>query len=159
MSILNSILVSIWTYLPAYFANATPVVAGGGPALDGGEKWIDGKPFLGGHKTLRGSISGVMAGLIIGFLQGSALIGLLQGLGAILGDLISSFLKRRWDIAPGESFPLLDQLDFIIVAVLLSQPLLNSSFQAIIIIITVTVPVHYLTNYISWMLKMKANPW
>jgi CDP-2,3-bis-(O-geranylgeranyl)-sn-glycerol synthase len=159
MNILNSIISSIWRYLPAYFANATPVAFGGGPALDGGEKWLDGKPFLGSHKTLRGSIAGIFAGLLIGFLQGSALVGFAQGLGAILGDLISSFLKRRWDVAPGESFPLLDQLDFIIVAVLLSQPLVNSSVQAIIIIIIVTVPIHYLTNYLSWMLKMKDNPW
>ena len=156
---IKTIFLPIWIYLPAYFANATPVLFGGGPALDKGEKWIDGKPFLGSHKTLRGSIAGIIAGSIIGVLQGSVLVGLSQGFGAIFGDLLSSFLKRRWDIAPGESFPILDQLDFISVAALLSQPFIKASIQEIVIILVVTVPIHYITNYLSWLLKIKSHPW
>jgi CDP-2,3-bis-(O-geranylgeranyl)-sn-glycerol synthase len=156
---LNTILTSIWIYLPAYFANAAPVALGGGPPLDGGEKWLDGKPFLGSHKTLRGSIVGVLAGLLIGALQGNPLAGLAQGFGAILGDLISSFLKRRWDIAPGESSPFIDQLDFIIVAIVLSQPFTRATLQEMIVILIVTVPIHYFMNYISWLTKMKEHPW
>ena len=156
---LNIVLASIWTYLPAYFANATPVAFGGGPALDGGENWFDGKPVLGSHKTLRGCIVGILGGLLIGILQGNILSGLAQGIGAILGDLISSFLKRRWDVAPGESYPLLDQLDFIVVAVILSQPFTRSTLIEIITILVVTVPIHYATNYFSWLIKMKEHPW
>jgi CDP-2,3-bis-(O-geranylgeranyl)-sn-glycerol synthase len=156
---LNTITGTIWRYLPAYFANATPVALGGGPPLDGGEKWLDGKPFLGSHKTLRGCIVGILAGTLIGALQGSIMVGLAQGVGAILGDLLSSFLKRRLDVAPGESFPLLDQLDFIIVAVVLSQPFTRASLQEIIIILIVTAPIHYFMNYVSWLIKMKEHPW
>ncbi len=156
---LNIVLTSIWIYLPAYLANAAPVPFGGGPPLDAGETWLDGKPFLGNHKTLRGCIVGILAGLLIGVLQGNMLSGLAQGVGAILGDLISSFFKRRWDVAPGESFPLLDQLDFIVVAVILSQPFTRATLTEIIIILVVTVPIHYLSNYVSWMLKMKEHPW
>ncbi len=156
---LNTILSAIWLYLPAYFANSAPVALGGGPPLDGGEKWLDGKPFLGSHKTLRGSVVGVLAGLLIGLLQGNALAGLAQGFGAILGDLLSSFLKRRWDFEPGASAPVLDQLDFILVAIILSQPFIRATLQEMVIIILVTVPIHYLSNYLSWLLKMKEHPW
>ena len=156
---LSTIISTIWLYLPAYFANAAPVALGGGPPLDGGEKWLDGKPFLGGHKTLRGCIVGVITGLLIGVLQGSFYAGLTQGLGAILGDLVSSFLKRRWDIAPGEGFPLLDQLDFIVAAIILSQPYTRANLQQMLIIVVVTVPIHYLMNYAAWLLKMKETPW
>lgn len=156
---LETVLGSIWLYLPAYFANAAPVALGGGPPLDGGEKWFDGKPFLGSHKTFRGTIVGILAGSIVGALQGSILIGLAQGFGAILGDLLSSFLKRRLDIAPGESFPLLDQLDFIIVAVVLSQPFTGATLLQILIILVVTVPIHYIMNYLSWIAKIKDHPW
>jgi len=156
---LSTIISTIWLYLPAYFANAAPVALGGGPPLDGGEKWLDGKPFLGGHKTLRGCIVGVITGLLIGVLQGSFYAGLTQGLGAILGDLVSSFLKRRWDIAPGEGFPLLDQLDFIVAAIILSQPYTRASLQEILIILVITVPIHYFMNYVAWLAKMKKNPW
>ena len=156
---LRLILASIWLYLPAYFANAAPLALGGGPPLDGGEKWLDGKPFLGGHKTLRGCIVGILFGLLIGIFQGSYVIGFTQGLGAILGDLISSFFKRRWDFAPGEGFPLLDQLDFIVAAIILSQPYTRASLQEMLIILVVTVPVHYFMNYVSWLMKIKENPW
>jgi CDP-2,3-bis-(O-geranylgeranyl)-sn-glycerol synthase len=156
---LVSILNPIWIYLPAYFANATPVALGGGPPLDGGEKWLDGKPFLGSHKTFRGCLVGILAGLIIGTMQGTLIVGLVQGFGAILGDLISSFYKRRLDLAPGESFPFLDQLDFIIVAIITSQPVIRASLQEIVIILIVTVPIHYLMNYLSWLVKMKDHPW
>ena len=156
---LRIILSTIWLYLPSYFANAAPVALGGGPPLDGGEKWLDGKPFLGGHKTLRGCIVGVLAGVLIGLLQGSFYIGLTQGLGAIIGDLISSFLKRRRDFSPGEGVPLLDQLDFIVAAIILSQPFTRASLLEILIILILTVPIHYLMNYLAWLAKLKENPW
>ena len=156
---ITTVLTAIWIYLPAYFSNAAPVALGGGPPLDGGGKWLDGKPFLGSHKTLRGSIVGILAGLLIGVLQGNPLAGITQGIGAILGDLLSSFLKRRWDVAPGESSPLLDQLDFILVAIILSQPFTRASITEMIIIIIVTIPIHYMMNYISWRMKMKDHPW
>lgn len=156
---LYTILTTIWLYLPAYFANAAPVALGGGPPLDGGEKWLDGKPFLGSHKTFRGCVVGVAMGLLIGAFQGNIYIGLTQGFGAILGDLLSSFLKRRWDIAPGGGFPLLDQLDFIIMAIIISQPYTRASFLEMFIILVVTVPIHYFMNYVAWIAKMKENPW
>jgi len=156
---LYTILTTIWLYLPAYFANAAPVALGGGPPLDGGEKWLDGKPFLGSHKTFRGCVVGITIGLLIGALQGKIYIGLTQGFGAILGDLLSSFLKRRWDIAPGGGFPLLDQLDFIIMAIIISQPYTHASFLEMFIILVVTVPIHYFMNYVAWIAKLKENPW
>lgn len=146
-------------YLPAYFANAAPVVLGGGPPLDGGEKWLDGKPFLGSHKTFRGCVVGIAAGLLIGTLQGNLYAGLTQGFGAILGDLFSSFLKRRWGLEPGEGVPLLDQLDFIIMAILISQPYTHASLQEMLTILVITVPIHYFMNFIAWIMKMKKNPW
>lgn len=157
--IINTILAAIWQYLPAYFANAAPVALGGGPPLDGGENWYDGKPFLGSHKTFRGTVVGILAGLVIGALQTNTIGGLAQGVGAILGDLLSSFLKRRWDVPPGDSSPLLDQLDFIVIAIILSFPFQNPTISQIILILIITVPIHYLMNYIAWLFKMKKNPW
>ena len=47
------------------------------------------------------------------------LIGFLLGFGALLGDALGSFLKRRLGIGRGKPAPILDQLDFIIVALIL----------------------------------------
>ncbi len=55
--------------------------------------------------------------------------------------------------------PLVDQLDFIIMAVILSYPFQDTDLVSALTIMVITVPIHYGTNYISWLLKMKKNPW
>jgi len=42
--------------------------------------------------------------------------GFLMALGALVGDSVKSFFKRRVDIAPGESWLFFDQLDFFLGA-------------------------------------------
>ncbi len=156
---IDQIIQTIFLFLPAYVANATPVVLGGGPPVDGGEPWIDGKPFLGQNKTIRGCISGILAGTLLGLLQGNIIGGFAQGTGAILGDLISSFIKRRFDFQPGSSMPVVDQLDFITIAVILSYPFQATDLISVALIMLITVPIHYGTNYVAWLLKLKKNPW
>lgn len=79
--------------------------------LDGGVRFLDGRPLLGPTKTLRGLVSAILATTLLAPLfdllpvQGAAI-----GLLAMSGDLLSSFLKRRMDIEPSHSAPLLDQL-------------------------------------------------
>ncbi|MBT3283607.1 CDP-2,3-bis-(O-geranylgeranyl)-sn-glycerol synthase [Candidatus Bathyarchaeota archaeon] len=153
--IINTILL----FLPSYIANSSPVVLGGGPPVDGGALWTDGKPILGANKTIRGTITGVLAGTIIGILQGNFLGGFAQSAGALLGDLISSFYKRRRDYPPGSSMPVIDQLDFIIMAVALSYPFQSTDLVSALTIMVITVPIHYGTNYVAWLLKLKKNPW
>ncbi len=60
---------AIWFILPAYVANATPVLTGGGPPIDGGKKLSDGYRILGDGKTIRGFILGLLAGSIVGAIQ------------------------------------------------------------------------------------------
>ncbi len=153
------IISTIILFLPSYVANSTPVVLGGGPPVDGGASWTDGKPILGTNKTIRGTITGVLAGTIIGLIQGNLIGGFAQSTGALLGDLISSFYKRRRDYAPGSSMPIIDQLDFISLAVVLSYPFQQTDLLSVAVIMVITVPIHYAVNYISWLMKLKKNPW
>lgn len=154
-----TILRAVYTYLPAYVANASPVVLGGGPPLDGGRIWSDGKPLLGDHKTVKGALLGFIAGLAVGLAQGNPLGGGLQALGAILGDLAGSFYKRRLGIPPGGSLILWDQLDFIVLAVALSYTAQLTPLDQVAAILLVTLPIHYLVNVVAWALKLKKNPW
>ncbi len=153
------VLSVVYLYLPAYFANASPVVLGGGMALDGGRKWLDGKPFLGSHKTVKGTLFGVFVGAAVGVLQGNPVGGALQSVGAVAGDLVASFFKRRRNLMPGDSFPLVDQLDFISFAVLLSYPVQRVSLVEVAVILVLTVPIHYAVNYVAWLLGLKDHPW
>ncbi len=156
---IEKVVEAVVQYLPAYVANGTPVVLGGGPPLDGGKRWSDGWPILGANKTIRGCITGVLAGALIGLLQGNLMSGFAQGVGAIFGDLVSSFLKRRLNKPPGSGMPLLDQLDFIVFGVILSFPFQDVRIDSVVIILLITVPIHYATNIVAWWLKLKKNPW
>jgi len=64
--------------------------------LDGGRFFVDGRPLLGPSKTWRGVICAVLmtalAAEILGF---SLALGVVAATGAMLGDLCSSFIKRR----------------------------------------------------------------
>ncbi|OYT52596.1 hypothetical protein B6U66_01345 [Candidatus Bathyarchaeota archaeon ex4484_135] len=155
--------------LPAYFANGAPVLFGGGRPIDGGKLFWDGRPILGPRKTVRGFISGVVVGTITGLLLGLAgiggplpgavFLGFLMGLGAVLGDLTGSFLKRRLNRPPGAPAPLLDQLDFVLGALLLSLPYRPPSLDVLACVLVLTPVIHLATNFGAYKLGLKKEPW
>lgn len=86
--------------------------------------------------------------------------GMLIGLGAILGDLIESFIKRRLKIKSGKSWPVFDQVDFIIGAwfvMIIIYPLIDWKYFFIALIITPLL--HLLSNVIAYKLKLKKVWW
>ncbi|KON30792.1 hypothetical protein AC482_03030 [miscellaneous Crenarchaeota group-15 archaeon DG-45] len=150
---------TIYMYIPAYIANAAPVICGGGSPLDGGRTWR-GRPLLGSHKTVRGTLSGIAVGTAVGLLQFEPMRGLLMAVGAIGGDLIIAFAKRRLGLRPGAPFPVADQLGFIVAALALASLVPpRPTWDRVVAIIIATVPIHIITNIFAWLLKLKGNPW
>ena len=150
---------TIYMYLPAYLANAAPVILGGGGPLDGGRTWLDGRPLLGDHKTIRGTISGLAVGILIGIAQQNPLKGTILSIGAIGGDIIVSFIKRRIGLKPGALLPVADQMGFIVLAVALASLVEPTTWDRVVTILIATVPIHFLTNVFAWLLKLKSDPW
>ena len=151
---------------PAYCANAIPVIAGGGPPIDLGKRFSDGKPIFGKNKTSRGFLSGLAVGTAVGLIESltfdyNILFGLFLSLGALFGDLVGAFIKRRLGLAPGDLLPIVDQVDFIVGAILFSVPIClpTLSWQLIIAVLIITPPVHLLTNFAAYKLGLKSNPW
>ena len=151
---------------PAYCANAIPVITGGGRPIDLGNKLSDGKPIFGKNKTFRGFFSGLTVGMAVGFMESlvfeyPVLFGLFLSLGALFGDLVGAFVKRRLGLAPGDLLPIADQVDFIIGAILFSIPICLEalSWQLVITVLIITPPVHLLTNFVAYKLGLKSNPW
>ena len=151
--------------VPAYCSNAAPVIFGGGTPVDFGRTLPDGGRVFGSHKTFRGLISGICVGLIIG-LVGSYLfatnlltISLAASTGALIGDLVGAFLKRRLKIEPGGALPIVDQLDFVLGAILLVSVVQPVSLTVVLIMLLVTPPIHFLTNVGAYMLGLKSNYW
>ncbi|HYB68899.1 MAG TPA: CDP-archaeol synthase, partial [Candidatus Acidoferrales bacterium] len=112
---------------------------------------------------------GFFAGLAVGTAAGLAeslvfnypiMFGFLLSLGALFGDLAGAFVKRRLAIPPGGLLPVVDQLDFITGAILFSLPLSMAwSWQLFVTVLIITPPIHLLTNFIAYKLRLKSNPW
>ena len=164
MEIATLIISAMKFIFPAYCANAVPVIAGGGKPMDFGRNFFDGKRVFGQNKTFRGFFFGLAVGIVVGlvecFLFGyPVLFSLLSPLGALLGDLAAAFLKRRVGIAPGGLFPVVDQVDFVVGALLFSLPLAIVSWELAVAVILITPPIHLLTNFVAYKLGLKKNPW
>jgi len=174
--IIDILIGAVWLMLPAYIANPTAVVFGGGTPLDFGKNWRDGRRILGDGKTIRGLIGGTACGILAGLIQMqlalfpdlgrftlTAIITL--SFGALLGDIIKSFFKRRLGFARGAEFPLVDQLDFVAGAWVLTyifEPrwfTTNFTFEIIIAVLILTPVLHRVTNIIGYYIKLKKEPW
>jgi len=138
------IIQALWLVLPAYIANASALLVGGGTPIDFGKTWKDGKRILGDGKTWRGLITGAIVGMTAGF--GLSVVAIYANdsefaflglsnfgrfpliipiigsicFGALLGDITESFLKRRIGKNRGENWIPFDQLDFIVGALIFS---------------------------------------
>jgi CDP-2,3-bis-(O-geranylgeranyl)-sn-glycerol synthase len=169
---LLEVFYALYYIFPAYCANGAPVLFGGGRPIDSGRKLRDGKPIFGPHKTYRGFIAGILIGTLVGWAQealapnvglpkGSLVIGFVTSVGALTGDLIGSFVKRRLNLKPGVPLPISDQIDFVLVALLFAlvtgAEWLNVTSAMIIIVLTV--PIHLLVNIASYLLHIKKTPW
>jgi len=175
------IVKTIWLLLPAYTPNNFAVLFGGGKPLDLGKYFIDGKRILGDGKTIRGFIAGVLGGILTAHVQlliekilnvhlyssleYSAFLQLifLLSFGAMLGDSIGSFLKRRFGFERGKSFPILDQLMFLVFALLLASrcEAFYKLFTRDVVItgLIITPLLHLAVNVIAYKLKLKDVWW
>ncbi len=181
MSVIGVVVTAFWAMLPAYVPNNAAVVVGGGPPIDGGRTW-DGKRLLGDGKTWLGTAGGWLAGVLLALGLNAAhdsavdVLGvavpefplaaaLALPLGAMLGDIVASFLKRRTGRDRGAPFPGLDQLDFVVGALVLTFLAAPSWFLAtftlpVLVVVVVMTPVlHVGTNVGAYLLGLKDEPW
>ena len=175
------ILKSLYFFLPAYFANMAPVMVRWIPFLN---KPIHEK-LLGPNKTWRGLFFGTLAGGFIfimqqqihTFISGTftsnlpsftslALVdyadfprwfGFLQGFGALLGDGVKSYYKRKQKIAPGKPWFLWDQLDFVFGGIIVGGFVYFPSAETVLILLLASPLLHLIVNYLGYILKMKKN--
>ena len=115
-------------------ANGTPVLVRrilkdwAAAPLDGGRRLADGRPLFGPSKTIRGLVCAIAATALVAPLLGlPATTGLLVGAAAMLGDLISSFSKRRLGL-PASAMALgLDQIPESLLPLIALWPILALS--------------------------------
>jgi CDP-2,3-bis-(O-geranylgeranyl)-sn-glycerol synthase len=158
-------LSALYVILPIYCTNGAPVIFGGGRPIDLGRNFVDGERLLGDHKTFRGFISGLIVGAIVGALLSYALsenllpIAIEASFGALLGDMAGAFMKRRLKIKPGGPLPVVDQLDFVLGAIIVVSLFSAVSLPVVLILLLVTPPIHFLTNVGAYVLGLKEHYW
>lgn len=166
MDALQAITEALKFIFPAYCANAIPVIAGGGSPIDFGRLFTDGRPLFGKNKTFRGFFVGLLLGVAVGAVESVVFrypyaFGLTVSIGALLGDLCGAFIKRRLNIPPGGLLPVVDQIDFVVGAIVLAVILVPDvlSWETAVAALIITPPIHLLTNYTAYRLGLKSNPW
>ena len=178
MAIVQLLFNSMIYILPAYVANASACVFGGGTPLDMGINFIDGKRLIGNGVSYRGTFFGLLCGTITAILEGIiansnilgdtafyfntfewAYIGFLLSLGALFGDMFGSFIKRRLGLAQGKPAPVLDQLGFVVFAILFAYPFAPISPDKIIVLLIITPIIHLSANVIAYKLGLKDVWW
>jgi len=181
MDLLGVVVTAFWAMLPAYVPNNVAVLAGGGRPIDGGRMLGD-RRLLGDGKTWRGTAVGTAAGTalavgltavrpavsdVVGYSLPAfpLLAGLGLALGAMLGDIGASFLKRRSGRERGAAFPGLDQLDFVVgaltCAVVLAPTWTLTTFTGplLVVVLVATPLLHVVTNVVAYGLGLKDEPW
>jgi CDP-2,3-bis-(O-geranylgeranyl)-sn-glycerol synthase len=170
---------AFWIMLPAYVPNPVAALAGGGTPIDSGKNYSDGNRIFGDGKTWRGLIIGIIAGILTGIvliwlsgrlpsadLPAHTLLSVsLLATGALLGDLVKSFFKRRFNKERGTKWPIADQYDLVAGAFLLlliGDPawlFANVTLPVFLLILIITPVLHRATNIIGYLFRVKEVPW
>lgn len=176
LTMVKLIFDSLYFLLPAYIANMCPVFAMK-LSLPGAK--IINEKYFGHNKTWLGFYAayvGALATLVIqkllyqqDFFYNNTLLdysrinlllyAFLFGVGALTGDLVKSFFKRRLNIAPGQPWFPFDQLDLVIGAIVFLLPFHILSWQNILVLIVLTPLLHFLSNVIGFSLGLKKVWW
>jgi len=186
----SSGLAVLWVLLPAYVANAIATIPGGrGPPMDFGRTWArDARRILGTSKTWSGFLFGGFVAMPVGLLEAwlillappnLALVPRLAAtvaaavpvvalltFGAMSGDALGSFVKRRLGRPSGARTLLLDQLPFVLVPIALGFALYPSlfvpvfvSWEGVLWLLVYTLGLHAFFNWIGYKAGLKKVPW
>lgn len=170
-------LLSLFAFvLPAYVANAVPVLFRGKTPIDLGATLPDKKRLLGQGKTVKGFVAGVFFGTLFGIIlwanlniyslgfQEKAIAAFLLSLGTMSGDALGSFIKRRMGFKQGQALAIFDQLFFLIVALAFAfafKPQIAGQIglMGTLILLFATYVLHAAANKLAHFLKLKKVPW
>lgn len=128
--------------------------------VDCGWTFLDGRPLFGASKTWRGLVAGgcaaVIAAVTVGLSPG---IGLWLGAGAMGGDLLSSFVKRRLGLAPSDMALGLDQIPEALLPLLLVQRELALQPRDILVLTALFLASELLLSQVLFRLHIRKRPY
>lgn len=175
----NFIKESFLLFLPAFLGNLMPVIVHRIGfinrfflmPIDQGV-FINGRPLFGENKTLGGFLSGFIAAflafIILFFLKYrqwnwlmTLMFCLAMSIGALFGDLIKSFFKRRFNKKSGSAWVPFDQIDYVISSWLISCLFVawQETFTYFLLVLIISPLFHFLLNVLAYRLGWKKVWW
>jgi len=147
-------------------ANGTPVIVKRlwghrfSYPLDGGVRFFDGQAIFGPSKTIRGILSSILVTTLSAPLiglewQGGAAI----GGGAMAGDLLSSFVKRRLRFPPSSRATGLDQVPESLLPLLVCRWMMPVTFTDIFIAVALFFVGEIFLSRVLYRLRLRSRPY
>jgi len=129
-------------------------------AVDFGQKLPDNNPLFGSSKTWRGILSALLATTTAAWLLNhSPETGMLVAIYAIVGDLCSSFIKRRLSMQPGNMALLLDQVPESLFPAFMLKEVFNLDISAIILLVLIFIIIELLLSHILYKYGVRKKPY
>ena len=127
--------------------------------VDGGYRFPDGRPWFGPSKTVRGIVAALPVGGVSAVALGYPVTtGLLIAGGAMLGDLLSSFVKRRLGMPPSSMALGLDQVPESLFPALLVGGQFGLTWQSTIGVVVAFIVLELILSRILFALNIRKRP-
>jgi len=128
--------------------------------VDGGLAVFDGQPLFGASKTWRGVVGSILfTGLAAKSLGFSLALGAVVAVGAMLGDLCSSFIKRRLGIRVSGMAPGLDQIPESLFPLLLLRDEWELTLGEMLELVTAFLVLSYAVSQVLYRLRIRMQPY
>ena len=162
------VLQVLYFMAPAYVANMAP------PFVRYWKGWNRpiSERWLGSHKTVAGFVAGVLSAVVVCWVQsrlawsgaiavhaGWLDLGVRMGAGAMTGDCVKSFFKRRRGVPPGGTWVPFDQLDFVVGALAFAWPRAALGWPDVALALALGFVGHILVNRLGYWLGVRDTTW
>lgn len=129
-------------------------------AVDFGKKLPDRQRVFGRSKTWRGIVAALIVTAIAAVLLGySPQTGMLVAGYAILGDLFSSFIKRRLTLDASSKAPLLDQIPESLLPALMLRQTFNLDALAVLLLVALFIIIELALSQLLYSWGLRRRPY
>ncbi|MDT8283762.1 MAG: CDP-archaeol synthase [Gammaproteobacteria bacterium] len=129
-------------------------------AVDFNQVLPDSRPVFGSSKTWRGIIAALATTAAAAWLLGYHVeTGLLVASYAMLGDLFSSFIKRRLSMPPSSMSPLLDQVPESFFPAFMMREIFDLDILAVILLVLIFVIIELSISHILYKWGIRRRPY
>lgn len=129
-------------------------------AVDFGQKLPDNNRIFGPSKTWRGIFAAMLATAFAAWLIGiSPETGLLVAVYAVLGDLLSSFIKRRLAMQPSSMALFLDQIPESLLPAYMMMHVFNLDISSVFLLVLIFVIIELVLSHVLYSWGVRKKPY